>query len=267
MKLTEKEYRQHPAISRSSLWLLSDSPEKFRWQMEHPEPPTPALVFGQLFHKMALQPETLQDEFAIAPVCDRRTKEGKAAFAAFEETAAGKTIVTADTVEQAQEMCKALMANDIARKLLAGEKETPFFWTDDLTGEECKCRLDVLTKMGTTDIIVDLKTTDNAETDAFMRAAIKYGYDLQSAMYSEGYKANTGKEPVFVFVAIEKKPPYAVNILQADKLVLRRGYDIFRELIGTYHYCRESGNWYGYLGRDNVINNLGLPAWLAKEVE
>ena len=78
---------------------------------------------------------------------------------------------------------------------------------------------------------------------------------------------NTGKKPLFVFIAIEKEPPYAINIMQADELLHRRGYDIFRELIGIYHDCKQTGNWYGYLGKYNQINNLALPAWLAKEVE
>ena len=265
--MTEQEYRKHPAISRSELFKISESPEKFKYYQEHPEEPTPALVFGQLFHAMALQPETINDLFAFAPNVDRRTKEGKEAFAAFEAQAQNKTVVTADMYQQATEMCEALNRNEFVKKLLKGEKEKPFFWVDEMTGENCKCRTDVLTELGENLIIVDLKSTDNAETEAFMRSAIKYGYDLQSAMYSEGVKMNTGKEPLFVFIAIEKKPPYAINILQADKLLIRRGYDLFREYLGIYHDCKITDNWYGYLGKFNQINNLALPAYLAKEVE
>ena len=32
--MTEKEYRQHPAISRSELWHIRESPEKFKWYRE-----------------------------------------------------------------------------------------------------------------------------------------------------------------------------------------------------------------------------------------
>ena len=265
--MTEKEYRQHPAISRSELFKITESPEKFKYYQEHPEEPTPSLIFGQLFHAMALQPETVQEQFAVMPNVDRRTKIGKEAFAEFEAQAEGKTIVSVDMVEQATAMCEALNKNEFVKKLLKGEKEKPFFWVDDMTNEQCKCRVDCLTEIGENLIIVDLKSTDNAETEAFMRSAIKYGYDVQSAMYSEGAKVNTGREPLFVFVAIEKKPPYALNILQADKLLIRRGYDVFRELIGIYADCKKTGNWYGYLGRYNQINNLALPAYLAKEVE
>ena len=265
--MTEKEYRQHPAISRSELFKISESPEKFKYYREHPEEPTHALVFGQLFHAMALTPETVWEQFAVMPNVDRRTKAGKEAFAEFEAQAEGKTIVSVDMVEQATAMCEALSKNAFVKKLLKGEKEKPFFWVDEMTGEECKCRTDVLTEVGENLIIVDLKSTDNAETEAFMRSAIKYGYDFQSAMYSKGVEVNTGKKPIFVFIAIEKKPPYAINILQADELLIRRGYDLFRELIGIYHECKTTDNWWGYLGRYNQINNLALPAYLAKEVE
>lgn len=260
--MTEKEYRAHPAISRSELAKMSESPEKFKYYREHPEAPTPALIFGQLFHAMALQPETVKSEFAVAPVVDKRTKAGKEELAAFERENSGKTIVTAEMYQQAEEMTAALYGNGYARKLLYGEKEVPFFWTDELTGEECKCRADCLTQTEKNLVIVDLKTTDNANTDAFARSAIKYQYDFQAAMYSEGVKANTGKNPLFVFIAIEKKPPYAVNILQADELFVKRGYDLFREYIGMYHSCKETGIYWGYTGVFNQINTITLPPYL-----
>ena len=265
--MTEKEYREHPAISRSELFKISESPEKFKYYQEHPEAPTPALIFGQLLHAMALQPETVNDLFAVAPNVDRRTKMGKEAFAEFEASAENKTVVTSDMYQQASEMCEALNQNEFVKKLLKGEKEKVFFWDDDLTGEPCKCRVDCLTELNSDLIVVDLKTTENAETDAFMRSAIKYGYDFQSAMYNKGVEMNTVKKPIFVFIAIEKKPPYAINILQADELFVRRGYDLFREYIGIYHDCKQTGNFYGYLGRYNQINNLALPSYLAKEIE
>lgn len=265
--MTEKEYRSHPAISRSELFKIKESPEKFKYYKDNPEEPTPSLVFGQLFHAMALQPETVWEQFAAAPNVDRRTKAGKEAYAEFEQDAQGKTVVTADMVEVATEMCKALNCNEDVRKLLDGEKEKPFFWIDEMTGEECKCRTDVLTKIGDLNIIIDLKSAESASTDVFTKDAVKYGYDFQSAMYKAGVEKNTGKQYIFVFIVVEKKPPYAVNILQADDLFVRRGYDIFRELIGIYHDCKQTGNWYGYLGKFNQINSLALPAWLAKEVE
>lgn len=265
--MTETEYRSHPAISRSSLFRLTESPEKFKYYLDNPPEPTPALIFGQLFHKTVLQPETLWDDFAVTPRVDRRTKAGREVHEAFAQQAEGKTVISAMDAFRAMQMSDAVRANALAAKLLSGAKEIPYFWTDGGTGEPCKCRVDCITEIGGKPVVVDLKSTVSAETGAFTREAVKYGYDMQAAMYSEGVKAATGEAPLFVFVAVEKEPPHAVNILQADKLLLRRGYDLFRELIGVYHDCRATGNWYGYLGKFNVINRLCLPAWLAREVE
>lgn len=265
--MTEKEYRNHPAVSRSELWWIHESPQKFKFFKEHPGEPTPALLFGQVFHKLALEPDTFFDEYAVAPGVDRRTKEGKQAWADFMDEHADKAIIPAEMYAQAMEMCDALAAEPLAVKLLAGAREVAYFWTDDETGEECKCRVDCLNTAYSRPIVVDVKSATDASTEAFTRDAIKYGYDFQSAMYSEGVAKHIGQMPLFVFIAVEKEPPYAVNILQADELLLRRGRNLFRDYIGIYHDCKQSGNWYGYLGKKNQINNLALPAWLAKEVE
>lgn len=265
--MTEKEYRAHPAVSRSELWKISESPEKFRFYKDNPPEPTPALVFGQMFHKLALQPETFDEEFAVMPNIDRRTREGKARWAEFMEHSKGKTLVTVEDFARASEMCGSLERAPFVKRLLSGEREKEFFWVDEMTGEQCKCRADCVSESGKVNIITDLKSANKADTEHFMRDAVNYGYDFQSAMYTEGVKANTGKEYTFVFIVVEKEPPYAVNILQADRLFVQRGQDIFRELIGIYHDCRITGEWYGYLGKYQMINNLSLPAWLAKEIE
>lgn len=265
--MTEKEYRQHPAISRSELWHIRESPQKFKYYKENPPEPTPSLLFGQVFHKMLLEPDTFNYEFVVAPEANRRTKEGKQMWESFVADHENQTIIPVEMYAQAKEMCEAVKREPLAVKLLNGAAEVPFFWTDEMTGEECKCRVDVLNTEYRQPIVVDVKTTADASTDAFIRSAINYGYDMQSAMYSDGVEKNIGKKPLFVFIAVEKEPPYAVNILQADKLFLRRGYDLFREYIGIYHDCKLNDNWYGYLGRLNQINNLALPARLAKEVQ
>lgn len=265
--MNEKEYRAHPAVSRSELWKFRASPQKFWHAKQHPEEPTPALLFGQLFHKVALEPETLADEFAVAPTVDKRTAAGKQEWKEFLERSEGKTVITAELLVQAAEMAAALESTKLAAKLLDGARESPYFWRDKFTDEACKCRVDCMSTKYSQPIVVDLKSTTDASTEAFTRDAIKHGYDLQAAMYSEGVAASIGETPLFVFIAVEKTPPYAVNILQADELFLRRGTQVLRETLEEYHYCRMSGNWYGYMGRKNQINNLALPAWLAKELQ
>lgn len=264
--MTEKEYRARPEISRSELWKFHESPQKFKYAKENPEEPSASLLFGQLFHKALLEPYTLDAEFAVAPSVDRRTTAGRLAWQEFVDALEGKQAISVEMLTQAVEMAAAVEKLSLAAKLLDGEREKPFFWTDSLTGEACKCRVDCLNIKYSSPIIVDLKSANDASTEAFTRDAVKYGYDLQAAMYSAGVAENLHCEPTFVFIVVEKNPPYAVNIFQADELFVQRGRNLFREYLSEYRYCKQSGNWYGYLGRDNQINNLALPAWAVKEL-
>lgn len=266
--MTEHEYRTHPAVSRSELWrLITESPEKFMYYRENPQPPTNALIFGQAFHMAVLQPEIYGDNFAAAPVFDRRTKAGREAWEQFSAESEGKTIIPSEWQEKIEAMTEKLNADPFVRQLLSGEHEKPYFWTDELTGEECKCRADCITEIGGNVYVMDIKTCESAATDVFMRKSVDYGYPLQAAMYCEGVKQAMGRECSFVFIAIEKAPPYAVNIMQADDIYRQYGFDIFREALGIYHDCKINNNWYGYLGKFHNINVLGLPAYLAKEIE
>ena len=81
-------------------------------------------------------------------------------------------------------------------------------------------------------------------------------------MYSEGYTICTKKDVKFLFLIVEKTPPYAVNILQADELYVKAGLKEYRDLMSTYHTCKETDNWYGYTGSENEIGILGVPGWM-----
>ena len=185
--MTEKEYRSHPAISRSELWWLNRSAEYFKFRMENPTEPTPALLFGQVAHKLLLELEDFGTDFVVAPAVDRRTKAGKEAWEAFLAESDGKTVVDAATFEQASEMVYVATQNKIVQDLLKGEHETPLFWKDPDTGVECKCRLDAWFRDDQgVPVIVDYKTTNDASYKAFLNDVVKFGYFFQSAMYSEG---------------------------------------------------------------------------------
>lgn len=264
--MTEKEYRENPSVSRSELWMMHESPEKFLYARENPEEPTPALLFGQMVHMMVLQSaDDFIQTYAIAPDVDRRTKEGKETWTKFQIISEGKTVISIDDYNAASEMKDALAQNDFAKRLLAGEHEVPFFWTDVMTGIYCKCRCDCLTEIGDELYIIDYKSTSDASNEQFSRDAFKYGYAFQAAMYSEGVKSVTGRTPKFVFIVQEKKTPYSINIFEVDDAVISYGHDQFRQFIGMYSDCILTGNFYGYLGRENVVNTLMLPAYLVRE--
>lgn len=263
-------YHASAPLSKSRLWEMRKTPQYFRWFEEHRAeiPVTDAMVMGSAFHKLVLEPDGFESEFAVCPTVDRRTKAGKEAWAAFQTDSGGKTVLMEWMYAQVSAMAEAVKAHPMARFLTTdGEVETSIYYKDDLTGIECKVRPDIIVRDKHGRIIVDLKSCVSAATEDFRRQAINMGYDMQAAMYREGVKAETGEECRFIFVAVEKEPPYLINIINCDELFLKRGYDVYRQYIGMYKKCSESGDWYGHEGVFKEINNMGLPAWLAAQYE
>ena len=249
---------------------MSVCPAYFKWCEDNPQEPSEDMVLGSAFHKIVLEPETFGDEFVVMPNFDRRTKEGKLKYAEFLELSEGKTVITQDQLETICGMRDSIMSNPYARKLINGNIEQSMYFTDDLTKVECKCRPDVWRKVADRVVITDLKSAKSVMPNDFMRDCVKYHYDLQTAMYRDGASKVLGvpKDNIdFVFIAVEKKPPYLLNIMQADTYVIQKGEADFREYIGTYAECLETQNWYSFNGKDNIINNLSLPSYLLKDKE
>lgn len=263
--LPQNEYRSAEGVSRSELHTLARSPMHYKYAQDHPREETPALTFGSALHCYVLEPERFADEYIVVGKIDRRTKEGKAQFAEIE--ASGKIPIDETDMAAISDMSDSIKSNPYAVRLLSGEHEVSYFSEDTTTGIKLKCRPDCRTDLGGVSVIVDLKTTRSASTESFSRACLDYGYDLQAAMYKQIVDEVEGKPHRFVFIAVEKDPPYACNVLEADELMLRKGTDDLRGYLMTLAECRRTGNWYGYNGESGKPNIIGLPAWLAKEYE
>ena len=234
-------YDNIPAVRRSDLWELRKSPAHYLYKVTHPEEPTPALMFGTAAHKYILEPETFWDDYIELPKIDRRAKAGKEEWNRILES--GKTPINTEDMTVIRDMDDAIRRHKTASKLLkTGEHEVPIEWTDPETGEACKCRPDVITG----EFIVDYKTTTSCDDGAFERSCRAYGYKLQAGMYSEGAFNARLKSYRFAFVAQEKTPPYAVRVYFCDPGFVEEGADMFHELIGILHDCKETGNWPGY---------------------
>ena len=267
--MNEREYNEAEGIRRSDLWKMEDSPEKFKWFLEHPIEQTPAMAFGSACHKMILEAGDFGNEYAVAPNVDKRTKEGKAMWEAFMEDNQGKTVISADDADTMMLMEEALENCPLAKKLIRGKGETemPFFWTDPETGEKCKVKVDRLVKFKRRWYVVDYKTTQCAETYRFNSDIFKLGYHLQAAMYTEGVMRvkKLRKRPGFLFVAQEKKAPFSVNVIEVSEEVMNAGLAKFHQLMDKYHECKVLDRWPGYVG--DVPNDAFVPTWAEREME
>lgn len=267
--MTEHEYNSHPGIRRSDLWVMRDSPEKYLYNLEHPKEPTPAMVYGQMMHKLLLEPATFGNEFIVAPEVDKRTREGRELWKEFCERNAGKTAVTSKEFQQAKAMAGAVLRHPIAKDLLHGKAEQPFFFTDGKTGLQCKCRADLVTEIDGKPVVVDYKTTSCAKTDTFGKSILVMGYHLQAFMYTEAVTLSMAlnERPRFIFIAQEKDAPYSVNCIEAGEDIIDAGKREFRRLMDKVNDCMQTGYWYGYNGAFDELGYAELPAWAINEEE
>lgn len=285
-EISNKEYREKEGISSSDLKKMVKSMASFHYYKEHPEDSdSEALLFGRAYHKLMLEPDDFDKEFEVIKDFNCSNKEGKEQYATYVESKvgrkltdierkykdsitavllkeSGKDFITETTMQTLNEMKKALFDTPFVKLLVQGEHEKSFFWKDEQTGVDCKCRPDSYGQMNNQYFAIDLKTTKNAETDAFMRDAIRLGYDIQASHYVEGLNKAYGKDFKFLFIAQEKTAPYLANVLEADEYFLQSGKELRQMLLEQYVDCCNTGNWYGYMGKDGEINSLGVPSWI-----
>lgn len=254
--MTVDEYNRLQYVNKSTLWEMRKSPLHY-WHLIHdtPKEDTPAMRFGRAVHSYLLTPDSFNKEYIIAPKCDRRTKDGKAIWADLEKT--GKEIISNENADILKAMAVIMTDNIFVRDHIwshpqSTQFEIPLIWQDEESGVMCKGRLDAITS----NYVIDYKTTTDASTNAFKREALRYGYDLQAAMYMEAARANRYNPKGFVFIAQEKDPPYMINILHASDAFLDRGAWIMRDLLAKYKECRDKNDWPGY-----GVNELILSEW------
>ena len=258
-------YHAHPAVSKSHLDLIARSPLHYWARYLDPNrvapEPSPQMRLGTALHTHVLELSRWDEEIAVAPSdINRRTKEGREQWAAFEASSVGKTVITADDAAQVMAMGRAVLRHPAAAMLLGlpGKAETTHMWTDASTGLECKCRPDWLMDDGS--IVVDLKTTKDASPRGFKQSIANFSYQKQAAWYLHGLEQATGRRPdQFIFICVESTAPYACAVYAADAEMIERGHDQAMRDLAKLAVCKAADHWPSY---SDQIETISLPGWM-----
>lgn len=249
-------YFADKALSRSFLWtLIEKSPRKAWFELEEGKDPTPAMTLGTAIHTAILEPYRWDTDYTVGTQ-KRTTKEGKAAYE--EAIAAGRTYLTPEQAATAMGCSAAVAAHEKASKILSGgEPEVSVFWQDEETGLDLKARFDYLRSDG---IIVDIKSTSDANPKDFQRSAWHYGYHFQAAFYLRAAKAVGIPATAFVLIAVETSPPFDVAVYVADQDFILHGEAAVQSALGKAKDCIATQTFPGY---GNEIFTLSAPVWAA----
>lgn len=247
--ISSKEYHaDNTAISRSMLMQFKRSPLHYWYNYIKPQKTectsTDAMIFGNAVHTMLLEPEKFYETYFVLEKLDLRKASDKEKHAELLELNKGKIALKREEYEKIISMKEAFINHPKASKIIhQGKIEQSFFWEDNDTGMLCKARPDIYKG----NIIIDLKTTMDASELSFRSSTYKYGYYLQAAMAQEAFKAlNEEEMDSFIFIAIEKEPPYAIAIYIIDQASIDKGVKEFKQLLASLKECMEKDEWPSY---------------------
>lgn len=246
-------YHSWDLCSLHRLRDLARSPAHCRWSIDNPSS-TPAMVLGSAVHDRVLLPRAFDSLWAVSSLATRRSK----AWDEFVAENVTKGVLTAPEGEQVEAMARAVHEHPIAARLLADSEAKEVSVVAPLYDIVSKGRVDAVNSR--LSVLVDLKTTTDASEEAFTRAIFRYGYHQQAAMYLGLLAALQGEFSSFAFivVALEKEPPYGVNVFRLADDAVDQGRSELQPLFEKYKECVKSGVWCGY---DLGVKDIGLPRW------
>lgn len=249
--------------------LLWDSAAAFDQERRTPRAPKTEYDVGHLVHFLVLG-EGAKIE-VLDPAVHGLTAAGKPTDS-FKSTAmwkdkcaevrkSGAIPVTPAEYAEAEVMAAALLKHPLAKRLLAsGDAEISGYWTDPETEVRLRWRADWLHRGRSSRlIIVDYKTTKSARPSSFHKSCGDYGYHQQEDWYRTGVVANgLDDDPLFVFIAQEKEPPYLASVHESHPEDIARAHELNRKAIDIYAKCRETGIWPGY---GDGIHTIEIPTF------
>lgn len=247
-------YRAADGVSKSELVHIATNPANFIWSKSAPvdTEKLDALNLGSLSHCLTLEPAEFASRYAVEPVFNLRTNEGKAHRAEWLKTLpAHVKAIDAETYRQRRIMSESVWAHPTARSILetCQDRELSGFYDDAVTGRRCKFRPDIACR--DRHIIADLKMV--SDYDRLDLVFEQFAYHLQDAMYSTGWHAITGEWPTFLFIVCSTTASagrYPVDVVELElnqqpgnRISREDGLIMYRRLLDEYDSRARSNDW------------------------
>jgi hypothetical protein len=257
--LNRSEYEAIEALSFSGMKELLKSPAHYKAWLSRPREETKALRIGSAVHMAALQPDKFIRSYAMAPEVDRRTKEGKAVWEAFQSSLKeGQVGLPFDEYNQVITLADAFKRT----AELAGVEECfdSAAWVEcPLTAKDIRTPIKgIPDSIAPSGWIYDLKTTsDDCTERSALRTILSWGYHIQAAHYIKLAQAYIDEVKGFRVILVEKETGQgAVYEIAGD--ILQEGRNKCALAYVAYETCLQQDNWYS-LAQSGVTRLENLP--------
>src|SRR6185312_12937213 len=253
--MSRAEYDKIEALNISTLIEGRRSMMHLDWKRRNPET-NEALEIGIATHLALYEPAEFEKQVVKMGV----TRRGTAAWDKQKHDNPGKLLLKDDAHDLCVGMRDAIRKHKTASEILnsPGIGEMSAVWKDKQTGLLCKGMIDRFCQWLAWPLISDVKTCLSAHPDSFARSVADYGYHVKAAWYLDALNAIQPAERRFMWIAVEKQPPYCVAVYEPTDETLDEGRRVYRALLTKYMECEKTNAWTGY---DENPVPLSIPKW------
>lgn len=250
--MSNDQYHSGPGVSRSDLMEFRKTPYHYWYKKNNPDQSEEVPIvkvmtpkeFGSALHTFILEPELFGTEYFVMPKVNRATKAGKSLYEDSLAEAGSRLLLCEEAYTVICDIFNSIKMNEDAYALISDALyEKSIYWKDERTQLLCKARPDIWQA----NFVGDLKTCMSASYRDFQKACVSHGYHLQAAMIHEAIKHACGDIiKTFVYIAIEKTPPYAVAVYELDEIALTHGIAQMKKTLSDMQECMEKNVWPSY---------------------
>ena len=261
--ITNAEYHGRKThLSSTNVRTFDKNKKQFKYGLTHElVKQTKAMADGTAVHSFFLERDKFNTDYVTKPSDIKlNTKVGKE----WAQEHQGKIIIDSEFSNNLLEMEKSFMdspAKMIYNENMGGQTELSYFW-DDLGLVKGKCRPDWISDDGS--IVIDLKTTIDASPKGFQKSISNWGYHLQLGWYLRGLQKLGLDSYDFIFIAIEKTPPFSVGVYRADQEMINYAMNKLDEIVPEIDKALAAQEFPDYTPE---ITSIGLPPWMTNKKE
>jgi hypothetical protein len=259
--MPDAEYHARPELSSTGARRILDSPARYRYWADHPQPTKASFDLGHAAHAKILgvgAGVVVYPDEHLTPSGNVSTKAATVEWER-EQRANGLVPIGRSDARRVDAMAEAVLADPDARGILetvAGREVSIFTSVDDVP---VKARFDLYDGA----VAADLKTTTDASPKGFNTTVGRYGYHIQASWYEDAHRAETGTPlQSFKFIVVETRPPHLVGVYELDFMWEDLGRTKTKQARETWLRCTQTGMWPGYQPM-----TLTPPTWAVYESE
>lgn len=249
--LTQPLYRAYDAVSQSDMKRCYENPQLYHEQhiakTRPKDPPSKSQQWGTRMESVL----RLDSNFLVIPP-SALNADGHRKGAAWTELEArsalefpGLDLLKVEEAECFDAAQQNVCGHDLAKRLIyspSAQWSRRYTWQCPLTGMALKGELDILDVQLET--VTDVKTADDIDLRTWEGDILRYGYDIQAAMYLEA--ATLAYPEVawsYAWVVVRNKAPFNVEVYECSQELLEIGQRRLEHRKLFFKECVESGRW------------------------